>query len=87
MHSEPAGAKQPKQLTCETCSTLFTSKRHWQRFCSDKCRNDYHHRLTPESLRRDLDAMRAELAALKNGNEALSRRVDELEAAVAKVPA
>jgi hypothetical protein len=85
MHSDSAGAKlPPPEAICPVDGTRFAPKRSWQKFCSDQCRNTFHHSLTPEALRRDLDAMRAALAEIKAGNEALNRRIDELEAAAAR---
>lgn len=74
MHSEAAGAK---ELVCDVCRVQFKVKRGWQRFCSASCRNAYHRTMTPESLRKDIDALRA-------ANEELSRRVNELELAAAR---
>lgn len=88
MHSDSAAATQePGAALCPVDGTPFTPKRSWQKFCSDRCRNTWHQSMTPEALRKDLDAIRAAVDALKAGNAALSQRVDELEAAVAKVPA
>ena len=55
MHLETASAEK----TCASCSAPLTQKRGWQRFCSAKCRNDYH------NLPRRIDAMAREIAALK----------------------
>lgn len=39
MHLEAQGkAERP----CDTCGGLFKPKRAWARFCSSKCRNDFH---------------------------------------------
>ena len=43
MHSETHLAGQGcEPRPCETCTTVFTPKRAWSRFCSTKCRNDFH---------------------------------------------
>lgn len=80
--SEAAGAK---QIACDTCREPFTPKRHWQRFCSDACRNSFHHRLTPEALRKDFDALAATVETLKAGQAALAQKVAELEQRVADI--
>lgn len=48
MHGERLGAK---QQTCTWCPVLFKPRRRWQRFCSPKCRNDYHHWARPHVVR------------------------------------
>jgi hypothetical protein len=88
MHSDSAEATRPTgAMLCPVDGAPFTPKRPWQKFCSDRCRSTWHQSMTPEALRKDLDALRAAVDALAAGNAALSQRVDELEAAVAKVPA
>lgn len=74
MHSEAASAPQKgKEVRCPVDDRPFVQRRPWQKFCSTGCRNAWHHSMTPEALRKDLDALR--------------RRLDELEAAAARVPA
>ena len=29
-------------LRCDQCGKDFRQARHWQKFCSNKCRNDWH---------------------------------------------
>ena len=31
-----------EQFQCEFCKELFTPKRTWSKFCSEKCRNNFH---------------------------------------------
>jgi hypothetical protein len=87
-HSDATSAAPAvREVPCPVCSTPYAPKRPWQKFCSDRCRSTWHQSMTPEALRKDLDTLRAAVDALTAGNAALSQRVDELEAAVAKVPA
>lgn len=63
MHSEKP---QAKEIACARgCGLLFVPKRQWQKFCSTKCRNEFHHSLTPEALRRDIDADNARIVELE----------------------
>lgn len=55
---------QAKEIACPMDGTLFVPKRSWQKFCSDRCRNAYHGSMSPEALRRDLDELRRQVAAL-----------------------
>jgi hypothetical protein len=49
MHGEAIGAapaeqaKVDGQTRCEACPALFKPRKKWQRFCSPRCRNDWHH--------------------------------------------
>lgn len=75
------GAPQPKGVTCAACGHLFAPTGGWkQRFCTPKCRNDYHGKLTAESLRRDLDELRRQVAALKATLEQVSKDADRRDA-------
>ena len=53
------------EAACAGCGKLFAAKRRWQRFCSDKCRSDWHRRNDKP---------------LSQRVEELERRVAELEA-------
>ncbi len=70
-HLDNAGATQPdrkpsgKAQPCRACRSPFTPRRAWQHFCSPKCRNAWHTSMTPEAMRRDLDALAARVAALE----------------------
>jgi hypothetical protein len=65
MHGEAAGAapvEQPKvdgQIPCGACPALFKPKKKWQRFCSPKCRNDWHQ--WTKSVREARELVRAAL--------------------------
>lgn len=83
-HSEAAGAK---EIACGTCRAPFRPKRGWQKFCSDACRNAFHHRLTPEAMRRELDQALAAAEQLRRDHEALKAKVDQLEAAAMRAAA
>lgn len=78
-----ANALPDAEKTCDGCGNPFTPKRHWARFCKTACRNDWHGRNAPPY--KQLADLQRQVAALKAGNEELSRRVGEMEAAVAKV--
>lgn len=73
MHSDSAGATQDagkpsgKAKTCRACQSPFQPRRTWQHFCSPRCRNAWHSSMTPEAMRRDLDALAARVAALEAG--------------------
>jgi protein-arginine kinase activator protein McsA len=73
MHQDSAGATETPEAgpgslrACEACSAEFQAKRDWQRFCSAPCRKAYHAKLTPEALRRDLDAALRRIEALERG--------------------
>ena len=53
------------QASCAACGEIFSPSRQWQRFCGALCRRNFHARLTPEALRKDLEELR--------------KRVEELE--------
>jgi len=55
------------EAPCEGCGKPFARRRRWQRFCSDKCRSDWH--------RKDAQPVSERLAELE-------QRVRELEAMV-----
>lgn len=39
----PHSAKQPsKRRRCDNCNTLFRPGRIWAKFCSEKCRKEFH---------------------------------------------
>jgi hypothetical protein len=42
MHAEVASAQETPGATCDACQGSFTARKRWQRFCSPKCRNDWH---------------------------------------------
>lgn len=60
-------------------------KRGWQKFCSAKCRNAYHATMAPPALRRDIDALKHQVAELQGQAHApfdfgdLVRRLEEIE--------
>ena len=76
MHLQHAGKP---QLACVTCGVSFLQNRPQQRFCSTKCRNAYHQKLTPEALHRQIEDLKAQLAAIKAATEDLNRRVTALD--------
>lgn len=41
-HSEPAGDPRPVGKACDTCGSVFASRRAWARFCDSRCRNAFH---------------------------------------------
>lgn len=50
------------QLTCAMCRVLFTPKRPtWQKFCTNKCRNDWHQAIHPEAVREARELVRLAL--------------------------
>lgn len=53
-----------RQVQCPVCPVVFPQNRPHQRFCSTKCKNIYHGSMTPQVLRRDLDALREQVAEL-----------------------
>lgn len=79
MHLQHAGKP---QLACPTCATPFVQNRPQQRFCSVKCRNAYHQKLTPEALHRQLEALQAALAALKVEHDAIKRHIEARDGVV-----
>jgi predicted nucleic acid-binding Zn ribbon protein len=42
MHLQAAGASGAPEAKCEQCGGPCQARRGWQRFCSDKCRNNFH---------------------------------------------
>lgn len=64
MHSQASGATesasegQGSAPPCEACHKPFSRKRRWQRFCSTKCRNAFHHRANMASEDRVADLER-----------------------------
>lgn len=73
MHLQHAGKP---QIVCPTCGTSGPQNRPQQRFCSTKCRNAYHQKLTPEAMHRQIEDLKATLAALKEEHEAIKRHVE-----------
>ena len=67
MHSDSHQATEATaaESRCPVCNQPFRARRKWQRFCSPKCRNEYHGSMTTEALRRDIDALKARLEALE----------------------
>lgn len=45
-----SGATFPPLPTCLACSQSFTSRRAWQRFCSERCRRAFHNQSRAESV-------------------------------------
>lgn len=76
MHLQHAGKP---QIVCATCGTSGPQNRPQQRFCSTKCRNAYHQKLTPEALHRQIEDLKAQLATIKATTEDLNRRVTALD--------
>ena len=67
MHLDSAQATQPAkdEPKCPVCRASFLARRKWQRFCSPKCRNEYHSSMTPEVLRRDIDELKRQVVELR----------------------
>ena len=42
-------------INCQHCGKEFIPARHWQSFCTPKCRNDYHNGLTKHDRRSGAD--------------------------------
>jgi hypothetical protein len=77
MHSDSAPApEQAKELLCPVDGTPFVPKRPWQKWCSTECRNKYHQSMTPVALRRDIDALRSQLAAMAETLDRVNRDAD-----------
>lgn len=70
------------QLACPTCATSFVQNRPQQRFCSVKCRNAYHQKLTPEALHRQIEDLTARITALKVEHEAIKRLIEARDGVV-----
>jgi protein-arginine kinase activator protein McsA len=64
------------RLACPTCDVAFVQNRPQQRFCSTRCRNAYHQKLTPEALHRQIEDLKAALAALKVEHDAIKRHIE-----------
>lgn len=71
---------------CRACPLIFTPKRRWQEFCSDRCRKTFHGSMTPEAIRRTLDELSARLVETDKENARLlgevadiARRLEKLE--------
>lgn len=73
-HSEKP---QPKEIRCRlpSCTSIFRPKRNWQHFCSTKCRNDWHHSMTPEAMRKDIDTTDRRVGVLEEQVRALIERM------------
>ena len=59
---------------CEVCNKTYSKVRDWQRFCSDSCRMESY-KTTLERQMRELEAE----------NALQAKRIEELEALLAKV--
>jgi hypothetical protein len=59
-------ASRAPELACQSCGAAFALRRRWQRFCSAKCRADFH-RAAPGStgLDRRLAELERRIAALE----------------------
>lgn len=81
MHLDSTSDQAPTKgaIKCQVCPTLFVPKRHWAKFCSPKCRNDYHSKMAPEVLRKDLDALRETVAELRHQLADLEARTAALD--------
>lgn len=43
MHGEAQGAASARpEVLCDACTHPFAPRKRWQRFCSPRCRNDWH---------------------------------------------
>lgn len=74
MHQIEAG----ETRKCRACPIIFTPKRRWQEFCSDRCRKTFHASMTPEAIRRTLDELSARLAETEKENARLLCQVADL---------
>jgi hypothetical protein len=61
MHGEAAGTTLPAQATCDACPNLFKRRKRWQRFCSSRCRNDWHQWTRPEAVKEARELVRLAL--------------------------
>jgi len=64
-HLDKPEQSQREPVACGACRQPFVPTRPWSRFCSTKCRNLFHQSLTPDALRRDIDALRTQVAELE----------------------
>lgn len=65
----PDALPSPIEALCDECSAPFPLTRPWARFCSPECRKEWHtnpiSRSLAEALRRDIDELRQQIAALQ----------------------
>ena len=63
MHSHASGQH---NAVCRECGGAFTAKKPWQIFCSDPCRNLFHHkRRSIEGLAKRVQALEAIVEELR----------------------
>lgn len=60
MRSNASGAT---NYACECCGTGFERRKRWQRFCSNKCRQDFHRQKA--SIDREVHQLRARVEVLE----------------------
>ena len=61
MHLQAQGGTEKTEATCEQCTKVFAPRRGWARFCSTKCRNDWHRAMRPEEVREARELVRMAL--------------------------
>lgn len=62
---------------CPTCGVGFTPVRHWQSFCSEKCRRNFHN--ATSIIARLEEQRQSEVKDLKDKIKALQQKVEDLE--------
>lgn len=77
MHLAKAGKAQQQ---CVVCPVMFTPKRaSWAKFCSVKCRNEFHRSLTPAALHKRIAELEASNAAQCLQIDAIEKRLSVLD--------
>lgn len=62
MHGEAASAAPGAVgVRCRACHSIFTPRKHWQHFCSPKCRNAWHSWTRPDAVREARELVRLAL--------------------------
>lgn len=72
--------------TCAYCHGIFAASRGWQRFCSKRCRREFHRASAQvPMLERRVARLEAEIKTLSQQNGQLANAVASLASAVAGV--
>lgn len=77
-HLAAAGDDGLPPRPCDTCGTAFTAKRSWSRFCSTKCRNDFHGEERRREQMRDAAPELYEALVLLHNNLAEYQRINKI---------
>lgn len=80
--------REPIKGSCLKCGKEFAAYRAWQKFCTAKCKTDFHNAQNVgqhKSLREENESLKAQLINANLRIEALQEDVEALKAKLAKI--